>query len=110
MNQARCGEREKWRQIIKSQRTSGQTITAYCREHGVSQASFFAWRRRFRPAWQAKQFVEIKDADTKPPHSQGNEANASAVEVFLGGGRRLMLDGIDLRSVKRGKRYQRKKK
>ncbi len=37
-----------WRDLITRQPRSGQSIAAFCRAHGVSQPSFFAWRRRLR--------------------------------------------------------------
>lgn len=37
-----------WRDLITRQRRSGQSIATFCRNHGVSQPSFFAWRRRLR--------------------------------------------------------------
>src|SRR3984885_7602859 len=93
MNQARRGAREKWRQIIKSQPVSGRTIAAYCRDQAITQASFFAWKRRLRPAAslpnppapQATGFAEVKTtAEANPPTADG-------IEVCLRGGRRLLV-------------------
>ena len=33
-----------WRAAIGRQRRSGQSVRAYCREHGLSEPSFYAWR------------------------------------------------------------------
>lgn len=42
----RSGEKERlWRQVVEGHAGSGQSIRRYCTERGVSQASFFAWRR-----------------------------------------------------------------
>ena len=42
-------EREQyWRDLIERQRRTGQSIAAFCRAHGVSQPSFFSWRKRLR--------------------------------------------------------------
>src|SRR5262249_43369042 len=35
-----------WRDLIDRWRTSGQSIAAYCAAHRVSQATFYAWRKR----------------------------------------------------------------
>ena len=35
-----------WRDLINRWRTSGQSIAAYCVAHGVSQATFYSWRKR----------------------------------------------------------------
>lgn len=37
-----------WRDLIARQPRSGQSVAAFCRAHGVSQPSFFAWRKRLR--------------------------------------------------------------
>jgi transposase-like protein len=33
-----------WRQAVAEQRRSGQTVRAYCAQHGFSEPSFYAWR------------------------------------------------------------------
>jgi|SRR5450432_4395635 transposase-like protein len=92
MNQAHRAAREKWQQIIESQRAGGQTVAAYCRDHGVSQASFFAWKRRLRSPSQATEFVEVKTAGkANLADADGGEGQTPAIEVFLCGGRRLFL-------------------
>jgi transposase-like protein len=35
-----------WRELIGRQRASGQTVAGFCRQAGVSDASFYTWRRR----------------------------------------------------------------
>ena len=37
-----------WRALIGRQQRSDQPIAAFCRDHGVSQPSFFSWRKRLR--------------------------------------------------------------
>jgi hypothetical protein len=34
-----------WRDAISRWQRSGQTIRGFCREHGLSEFSFYAWRR-----------------------------------------------------------------
>jgi len=42
-------EREQfWRDLIARQQRSDQPIAAFCRDRGVSQPSFFSWRKRLR--------------------------------------------------------------
>lgn len=36
-----------WRKRLLAQRASGLTITAWCKQEGVSAWSFYAWRKRF---------------------------------------------------------------
>ncbi len=37
---------EAWRERVTAQRASGQSIRAWCREHGHHEHAFYAWRRR----------------------------------------------------------------
>ena len=97
MSQARSTTREKWGQIIESQRASGQTAAAWCRDHHVAQASFFAWKRRLRTTAPAAEFVEIHAASETPPSRvDGVQDLSAAIEVCCRGGRRLLLrSGFD---------------
>ena len=35
-----------WRDLIDRWKTSGQSVAAFCAAHRVSQATFYAWRKR----------------------------------------------------------------
>jgi transposase-like protein len=37
---------DEWRELIKRHRDSGTPVSAFCREQGLSEQSFYAWRRR----------------------------------------------------------------
>ncbi len=37
-----------WREIVTAWRKSGQSVSAFCREHDVPQASFYSWRQTLR--------------------------------------------------------------
>ena len=39
------GKERFWRRLLRLWRRGGGTIRAFCAEHQVSEASFFAWRR-----------------------------------------------------------------
>jgi len=41
-------KRRWWRDAIRQQRHSGQCVREYCRENGLSEPSFYAWRRELR--------------------------------------------------------------
>lgn len=41
---------ELWRSRIKAWRASGLSVAAYCRRIGVSQPSFYQWRRKLESA------------------------------------------------------------
>lgn len=52
-----------WRKLVSDQRVSGSSVTAFCRERGVSDASFYSWRRRLEVSEVADaapaQFVSV---------------------------------------------------
>lgn len=37
---------DEWRQLIKGQRESGQTVAAFCAVRGVGESTFGKWKRR----------------------------------------------------------------
>lgn len=40
----------KWTQIIRECRSSGQTISAWCADHGINPKSYYYWLRKVREA------------------------------------------------------------
>ena len=81
-------ERERfWQGVILEQKTSGLSISAFCRKHEVSPASFFSWRRRLTKCDRddtATKFVPVHlDA---PPM-----ATRTGCEVVLPDGCRIIV-------------------
>lgn len=68
-----------WRNLIARQQRSGQSIAAFCRTHGVSQPSFFAWRKRLRlqRGQPTSPFVPVEIDLTSPL------AHAAPIEIVL---------------------------
>ena len=84
----------RWREIMRSQARSGLSIAAYCRRACVSEASFYAWRRKLRDAGS---FAEVRVT----PESAGE---AGAFEVRDAGAFEVRdADALELR-LKRGRR------
>jgi transposase-like protein len=84
----------RWQRIVREQQASGLSVAAFCRRRGLTQPSFYAWRRRLRqaagpaPAADAPDFVELKLApapqvDAPPPQA--------ALELLLPGQRRVLV-------------------
>lgn len=71
----RSSERERyWREVIRDQAASGLSISAFCREHDVSPASFFSWRRRLATDSReeaAGKFIPIELATATPSATPG---------------------------------------
>ena len=38
--------RAKWIGLFAEQQSSGLTVTAWCREHGIEKNTFYGWRKR----------------------------------------------------------------
>ena len=36
----------KWRRLVSEQAGSGQSVKAFCREHGLCRPYFFVWKKR----------------------------------------------------------------
>ena len=77
---------QQWRQWIEQWRRSRLSVRAFCARHGLSQPSFYAWRR------------ELQRRDTAPPAFVpvrvvgANVAGpSSGIEVVLGGGRTVRV-------------------
>lgn len=79
MSQALLSESE-WRAVFEQQRSSGQSVAAFCRRVRVPQSSFFYWRRKLE---QAPVFTELKLAAEPEP--------GSVIEVLLPCGRSLRV-------------------
>jgi hypothetical protein len=47
MATARSAEKEAfWRMVMEEHRGSGLTIKAFCKQQGISEPSFYAWRKK----------------------------------------------------------------
>lgn len=84
-----------WAELISQQEQSGLTVHAFCEQHGVTEASFYGWRKQLRgTAPVGFALVEAKGSGLKP---------GSAVELVLPTGERVQIsagtDAATLRMV-----------
>jgi hypothetical protein len=89
-NQQRTNKERFWRRQMRRWRTSGLSARAYCAEQGLSEPSFYAWRRRLAEREATAQFVPL----TVTPEvriATEVDGSAGAVELVLGTGRRLRI-------------------
>lgn len=87
-----------WRKVIRDQAASGLSIAAFCREHEVPAASFFAWRRKLSQRQVANEFPSASELIEKPaaqfvslelpspPHS-----GRTGLEIILPDGCRVLV-------------------
>jgi putative transposase len=78
-------KREYWNKLIAEQEASGQTIRAFCEEHGVGDHSFYYWRKRLQKSAPV-QFALLKTV-----------ASAAPLELILANGEQLRIrNGVDV--------------
>ena len=77
---------QQWRRWLHQWQRSGLTVRAFCAVHGLSQPSFYAWRREIQQRDAATaSFVPVQLVDHQEPSSD------SRFEVVLSGGRTLRV-------------------
>jgi transposase-like protein len=72
---------DRWRRLIRQHQASGLSVTAFCLRAGVSQPSFYAWRRRLRD--------EVTFAEVKV--SRETISDADGIELRLPGRRCVVV-------------------
>jgi len=87
--------RKKWQELVRQQQQSKVSVSAFCRQHGFSDQSFYNWRKRL--------------AEDEPVRFALVEANPSGtdrhapLELILASGDRLRIapgaDAVTLRAV-----------
>jgi transposase-like protein len=85
----------KWRRLVSEQARSGQSVKAFCREHGLCRPYFFVWKKRLEEDTPTK-FLEVQVAGHEP-----STPGDSSVEIRLRNGRSLMVrPGFDAEHVR----------
>ena len=63
----RSGKRERyWRELVKGQPRSGVSIRQWCQRHGVSEPSFYFWRRELAHRGAGPQIVPVEVSPSSP--------------------------------------------
>jgi transposase-like protein len=71
---AASGERERfWRKLVAGQARGGVSIRQWCDRHGVSEPSFYFWRRELARRKEQRQELssQIVPVDVTPPMAGG---------------------------------------
>src|SRR5262245_7956986 len=78
-----------WRRMLRQWQRSGLSVRAFCEEAGLSQASFYAWRRTLAQRdTQAVSFVPAEVLSEPLPSLPVSEAG---LELVLASGRLLRI-------------------
>ena len=87
---------DQWREVFAEHGRSGLTVKQFCLERGITQWSFYAWRKRLREDGTVR-FALVDRGRVGP------EPAVAGLEVILTTGERLRIgagvDGATLRTV-----------
>jgi hypothetical protein len=75
---------QQWRRWLQLWQQSGLTVRAFCEQHGLSQPSFYAWRRRLHAPDTT--FLPVDVVPEPPPRDAGH-----GFEIVWADGRRLRV-------------------
>jgi hypothetical protein len=88
---------EEWTQRIAAQEGSGISVKQFCKDHGLTEYSFYAWRKRLRE----KESVRFAWVERRGPRQE--LPTEAVLELMLTTGERLRIgakvDGATLRTV-----------
>jgi transposase-like protein len=86
---------EYWRERIAEQERSGMPVQQFCEERGLTEQSFYVWRKRLRKP-QAMRFALV---ETAPARQRATEVD---LELVLKTGERLRIGvGVDPTALRR---------
>lgn len=80
-----------WSERVTASRSSGQTVSSWCRENNVSIASCYKWQNRIfqMAAENAPQFMEL----------QGSAQPTAIAVLYMGGAKVEVSDGIEEKTL-----------
>jgi transposase len=86
---------KKWAELIRQQQQSGASVSGFCRDHGVSDQTFYNWRKRLAVSEPVRFTLVEAGAATTGGHAP--------IELLLTSGDRLSIapgaDAATLRTV-----------
>ncbi len=88
MANRRSGEREAyWREQVERQSASGMNVREFCQERGLSEPSFYAWRRTLQQREQTTKGPAFVPVMLSPRLA----TSSSRITIELAGGRAVHL-------------------
>ena len=89
--------KQKWMNLIGQQERRGKAVSVFCREYGVSEPSFYGWRKRLKMGRPVR--FALVDAGMAAVNG------SASIELVLASGNRLRIapgaDAATLRTVLR---------
>ena len=89
---ARLAKKERfWRSMVEEQRRGGLTVRAFCRERGISEPSFYSWRKKLQRDEARRSAGAGGAADGRGVAAGESEGRLIPVEVVGG---RCIVPGV----------------
>ena len=86
-----------WRNLIQQQAGSGQSVSVFCAERGLTEQSLYYWRKRLNLSKEASVSFALVTAD------RSDREGGAPLDLELGSGQRLRIprgaDAATLRTV-----------
>ena len=83
-------KREEWAERIAAQQRSGMSVKRFCQEQGLTEYSFYAWRKRLQKE------EPVRFALVERGAARQERATEAALELVLATGERLRIGaGVD---------------
>jgi hypothetical protein len=86
---------DQWAERIVAQQRAGISVKQFCKEQGLTEYSFYAWRRRLQQTGPVR-FALVDRSPQRP-----ERVAEAAVELVLGTGERLRISaGVDAATLR----------
>jgi hypothetical protein len=86
---------DEWAERIAAQQRSGISVKHFCKEQGLTEYSFYAWRKRLQESGPVRFALVERSA------RQQERATGAALELVLATGERLRIDaGVDTATLR----------
>jgi transposase-like protein len=90
--QKAAAKSDQWRDRLAEQERSGLSVKQFCQQQGVTEYSFYAWRKRLRNAGQVR--FALVERGAQPAIGE------FALELMLANGDRLRIGaGVDAKTL-----------
>src|SRR3981081_3546572 len=81
---------DEWAERISAQQRSGISVKQFCKEQGLTEGSFYAWRKRLQKREPVRFDLVDRGATRQEP------ATGAALELVMASGERLRIGaGVD---------------
>ena len=84
---------EYWRDVIRQQTASGQSVSTFCAERGLTEQSLYFWKKRLSEEAPVSFALVTTDRSDRSP--------SAPLELEFGAGRRLRIPcGVDAATLR----------